>query len=94
MVYNYIKCHVKKIMIRQSISLTPPNDAWLKAQVESQEYASKSDVVNDLIRKARAKEEEVEEIRSKLIQAEQRGFVTPDRQEILAEFKKDLHSNG
>jgi antitoxin ParD1/3/4 len=75
-------------MIRQSISLTPPNDTWLKAQVESQEYASKSDVVNDLIRKARAKQEKVEEIRLTLIQAEQSGFVTPDRQEILAEFKR------
>jgi antitoxin ParD1/3/4 len=75
-------------MIRQSISLTSPNDAWLKAQVESQEYASKSDVVNDLIRKARAKQEKLEEIRSKLIQAEQSGFVPPDRQEILAEFKR------
>ncbi|KYC38807.1 CopG family transcriptional regulator [Scytonema hofmannii PCC 7110] len=81
-------------MPRQSISLTPPNDAWLKAQVESQEYASKSDVVNDLIRKARAKQEKVEEIRLKLIQAEQSGFITPNRQEILAEFKKVLDSNG
>jgi antitoxin ParD1/3/4 len=84
----------KKIMTRQSISLTPPNDAWLKAQVESQEYASKSDVVNDLIRKARAKEEKVEEIRKRLTHAEQSGFVTPNRREILAEFKKELHSNG
>ncbi|MFN6513740.1 MAG: type II toxin-antitoxin system ParD family antitoxin [Nostoc sp. CreGUA01] len=82
-----------KIMIRQSISLTPPNDEWLKAQVESQEYTSKSDVVNDLIRKARAKQEEVEEIRKRLTQAEQSGFVSLDRQEILAEFKKALHSN-
>ena len=39
-------------MPRQSISLTPPNDAWLKAQVESEEFTSKSEVVNDLIRKA------------------------------------------
>jgi antitoxin ParD1/3/4 len=81
-------------MIRQSISLTPPNDDWLKAQVESQEYTSKSDVMNDLIRKARAKQEEVEEIRKRLTSSEQSGFVTPDRQSILAEFKKELHSNG
>ncbi len=75
-------------MTRQSISLTPPNDAWLKAQVESQEYVSKSDVVNDLIRKARAKQEKIEEIREVLIQAEQSGFVTPDRSDFLAEFKR------
>lgn len=81
-------------MTRQSISLTPPNDAWLKAQVESQEYASKSDVINDLIRKARAKQENVEEIQKRLIHAEQSGFIAPDRQSILSEFKKELNSNG
>ncbi len=81
-------------MNRQSISLTPPNDAWLKAQVESQEYASKSDVVNDLIRKARAKQEKAEEIRLRLIESEQSDFIAPDREGILAEFKKALHPNG
>ena len=30
-------------MARQSISLTQPNDEWLKAQVASKEYASKSE---------------------------------------------------
>ncbi len=64
-------------MSRQSISLTPPNDAWLKAQVESQEYASKSELVNDLIRQARAKEhQDLSLIREKLIRAENSGFTT------------------
>lgn len=74
-------------MTRQSISLTPPNDAWLMAQVESKEFASKSDVVNDLIRKARAAEQETERIRARLIEAEHSGFVTPDRQAVLAKIK-------
>ena len=39
-------------MTRQSISLTQPNDEWLKTQVESKEYSSKSELVNDLIRQA------------------------------------------
>ena len=65
-------------MPRQSISFTPPNDKWLKAQVDSEEYTSKSDVVNDLIRKAR----EIETIRARLIQAEQSGFTTQGRAEI------------
>ena len=57
------------------------------AQVESSEYSSKSDVVNDLIRKARTAEQEAQYIRTKLIEAEQSGFVTPDRHAILAEIK-------
>jgi antitoxin ParD1/3/4 len=77
-------------MSRQSISFTPPNDEWLKAQVDSQEYASKSEVVNDLIRKAR----EIEAIRARLIQAEQSGFTTQNRAEILAQIKDEAHRDG
>jgi antitoxin ParD1/3/4 len=58
-------------MTRQSISFTNPNNDWLNAQVSSEEFTSKSDVVNDLIRKARAQQEEIEFIRTKLIKAEQ-----------------------
>ncbi len=79
-------------MTRQSISLTPPNDAWLMAQVESAEYTSKSDVVNDLIRRAREAEQQRELIRAKLIKAEQSGFVTPDRDGLLAKFKSKRKS--
>ena len=77
-------------MARQSISFTPPNDKWLKAQVDSEEYTSKSEIVNDLIRKAR----EIEAIRSRLIQAEQSGFIDQDRAEILAEIKDEARRNG
>ena len=77
-------------MPRQSISFTPPNDEWLKAQVDSQEYSSKSDVVNDLIRKAR----EIEVIRTRLIQAEQSGFINQSGAEILAEIKNQARHDG
>lgn len=77
-------------MARQSISFTLPNDEWLKAQVDSKEYTSKSDVVNDLIRRAR----EIETIRARLIQAEQSSFTTQGRAEILAEIKDEARVNG
>jgi len=77
-------------MTRQSISFTPPNDEWLKAQVDSQEYASKSEVINDLIRKAR----EIECIRAKLIRAELGELSTLSAAEILAKFKEELRRNG
>ena len=81
-------------MTRQSISLTMPNDAWLKAQVESEEFTSKSDVVNDLIRKARAQQSEIEWIRDKLIKAEQSEFIDKTPDEILAGFKEKARRNG
>jgi len=76
-------------MSRQSISFTPPNEEWLRAQVESQEYTSKSDVVNDLIRKAR----EIETIRSKLVLAEQSGFTGLGKAEILEKAKAEARRN-
>jgi antitoxin ParD1/3/4 len=79
-------------MTRQSITLTPPNDAWLIAQVEERkEYGSKSDVVNDLIRKARAEDEKIRAIRAILIEAEQSGFIeNPDPEELLAQIKSKV----
>jgi len=81
-------------MTRQSISFTTPNNNWLNAQVESEEYTSKSDVVNDLIRKARAQQNEIDFIRAKLIKAEQSGFTDLTRDEILAKSKEELRHNG
>ncbi len=74
-------------MSRQSISLTTPNDEWLKNQVASKEYASKSELVNDLIRQARNQRAEIEYIRMKLEKAEKSGISTMTKDEILAEAK-------
>ena len=71
-------------MPRQSISLSPPNDEWLKDQVDSEEFANKSEAVNALIRKAR----EAEKINEHLIKAELSGFTAADPKNMLAEFKQ------
>jgi len=60
-------------MARQSISFTKPNEEWLKAQVNKEEYASKSELINDLIRQAR-KQHQVDFIRAKLDKSESSGF--------------------
>ncbi len=77
-------------MARQSISFTVPNDDWLKAQVDSQEYTSKSEVVNDLIRNARRYQEEVDMIRAKLIRSEKSGFSNRTPTQIRDEAKERL----
>lgn len=78
-----------KIMARQSISLTNPNDTWLKSQVESQEYSSKSEVINDLIRQARKSQAQIDWIKAKLDIAEESGF-THDSKEQIRQQAKDL----
>ncbi len=78
-------------MARQSISLTEPNDEWLKDQVESKEYASKSELVNDLIRQARNQQSQIEWIRLRLESAEKSGFTTDGKEDILKASKKSLN---
>jgi antitoxin ParD1/3/4 len=78
-------------MSRQSITLANQNDEWLKKQVANQEFTSKSEAVNYLIKQARERDEYVDFVRMKLINAEQSGVAKKQsRDEMLAEFKKKL----
>ncbi|MCA0931295.1 type II toxin-antitoxin system ParD family antitoxin [Lutimonas saemankumensis] len=77
-------------MPRQSISFSKPNDEWLKNQVENNEYSSKSELVNDLIRQARKQQVQIDWIRAKLEKAENSGFSKDSKEEILAQSKSLL----
>ena len=78
-------------MTRQSISFTKPNNEWLKSQVESKEYASKSELVNDLIRQARKQQRQIDWISAKIEKAEKSGFTTDTKEQILAQSKSLLN---
>ncbi|MCB9256811.1 MAG: type II toxin-antitoxin system ParD family antitoxin [Chitinophagales bacterium] len=78
-------------MARQSISLTPPNDEWLKAQVDSNEYTSKSELVNDLIRQARSQQAQIDWIKTKLERAEKGGFTQDSKESILKQSKSSMN---
>lgn len=78
-------------MARQSISFTEPNDEWLKTQVESKEYSSKSELVNDLVRQARNQQRQIDWLRSKLESAENSGFTNESKEQILLKSKALLN---
>jgi antitoxin ParD1/3/4 len=86
--YFYIKII---IMARQSISFTKPNDEWLKKQVKSNEYSSKSELVNDLIRQARKQQAQIDWIKAKLEKAENSGFTSDTKSDILKQSKEWLN---
>lgn len=74
-------------MARQSISLTEKNDLWLRNHIENVgDYANKSELVNDLIRRARR----AEAINSKLLKSEKSGFTNQSADETLTEFKLNV----
>ncbi len=78
-------------MTRQSITLARQNDEWLKQQVANEEFTSKSEAVNYLIKQAREHDEYVEFVRMKLDRAERSGFSTKTKEELLADIKKKLN---
>jgi len=78
-------------MARQSISFTKPNDEWLKAQLENQEYSSKSELINDLIRQARKQQAQIDWIRTKLDKSEKSGFTNNTKEQILRQSKSLLN---
>ena len=91
---NLTKMHIwciftpnKQIMARQSISISDPNDEWLKSQLDSKEYSSKSELVNDLIRQARNQQAQLDWIKAKLDKAEKSGFTTDTKAQILQQSK-------
>lgn len=83
--------HNFRNMPRQSITLSKPNDNWLKTQVDSEEYSSKSELVNDLIRQARKQELHVDLIRNKLAKSEGSGFTSDKKEQILEQSKALLN---
>ena len=78
-------------MARQSISFTKPNDEWLKAQLDNQEYSSKSELINDLIRQARKQQVQIDWIRAKLDKSETSGFTDNIKEQILKQSKSLLN---
>ena len=78
-------------MARQSISFTQPNEEWLKSQVDNQEYSSKSELVNDLIRQARKQQVQIDWIRAKIDKAEESGFTKDNKKDILRQSKSLLN---
>ena len=78
-------------MARQSSSFIKPNDDWLKSQIDSKEYSSKSELINDLVRQARKQQAQIDWIKIKLEKAEQSGFTDDSKDDILKQSKDMLN---
>ncbi len=83
-----------KDMTRASISISTPNDEWIQSQIKSEEFSSRSEVLNDLIRKARKEQDEVEYIRAALIEGEKSGFSRRTPEDVKKTVIKRLQDNG
>lgn len=75
-------------MARQSITLANQNDEWLKQQVTKEEFTSKSEAVNHLIKQAREREAYHEYVQMKIDRGLKSGFSTKTKEELFEEIKK------
>lgn len=81
-------------MARQSITLANQNDEWLKNQVAHQEFTSKSEAVNYLIKRAREQEVYDNYVNMKIERGLKSGLATQQTEvEMLDEFRIRL-KNG
>ena len=80
--------------IRATLSISEPNAEWIQTQIDSKEFSSRSEVLNDLIRRAR----EIETVRHRLEAAEdsvrEKGWVTKTPNEMLEGFRERAHRDG
>ena len=78
----------KEMDERVSLSLSEPNKRWIQAQIDGKQFSSRSEVLNDLIRKARATEVIRTRLKSAERSVEERGWVTGTPEELLDGFKE------
>jgi antitoxin ParD1/3/4 len=77
-------------MTRLSISLSQQNDEWLKNQLSEEEFNSKSEAINHLIKQARSQEEYYNYVRMKIEKGEKSGMSSTTKEELLARIKRNL----
>ena len=79
---------------RASLSISEPNEKWIQAQIGSTEFSSRSEVLNDLIRKARKTEAIRERLKLAETSAKEHGWVTRTADEMLDGFKESARRDG
>ena len=75
-------------MSRQSITLANQNDEWLQQQVAKEEFSSKSEAINYLIKKAPSIEEYHNYVQMKIDRGLKSGFSTKTKEELLISIKR------
>ena len=81
-------------MIKKSITVTDKHAEFIQAQVASGDFTSDSEVIRDALRLKQEQAEEIEFLRECVRSARASGISTKNKDEILAEIKDKLRSEG
>lgn len=81
-------------MAKQSVNFTSPNNNWLNAKVASKEYPNKTDVINDLIRREREREEKFQTLKAAIEEGLTSGISNKTVEDIRNDVLERLRKNG
>lgn len=73
--------------VRKTITLTQQQDLWVKSQINAGHYTNDSEYIRDLIRREQERSNEIEAIRTALIEGEASG---EPRRFSPSEFKQRM----
>lgn len=78
--------------VRKTITITDPQDQWIKAQIARGDYTNDSEYIRALIRREQERSATIDDIRAALIAGEESG--EPQRFELDAFIKDMRATNG
>ncbi len=81
-------------MTKQSVNVTPPNDDWLNAKVASKEYSNKTDIINDLIRREREREEKFKTLKAAIEKGLAGDMTEENVLDIMQRVEKEMMGSG
>ena len=85
-------------MVKKSITVTDQQESWIQTQIASGQYATDSELIREALREKETRTAEIDNIRTKLIAAEQsveeHGWVKETPDEIFAGIKDKARSTG
>jgi len=81
-------------MIKKSITVTNKHADFIQSQIASGDFASDSEVIRDALRLKQEQAEEIAFLRETARSARASGISLKSRDELLADIKKKLRSEG
>lgn len=81
-------------MVKKSITITEQQEVWIQSRMSTGNYASDSEVMRELIRQQQAQDVKIDEIRTKLIKAEESGMSDLTPEDVFNNVIERKRKNG
>lgn len=81
-------------MIKKSITVTDQQEEWIQAQLATGNYATDSEIVREALREKQMRTEEIERIRTALIEAEAKGANELTADDVRRAVQERMRRNG